>query len=163
MFRLSGAAVHFARSEIAARGDEMDFYVYLENVDAGSAFNVRFGVEVGGTRYPFALPGNVRGARQLVPAGGRVPASGELRVAASWAAWGVYGHEGGEGAPLRDRRFWRLRAVPRAVLSRWTLCKLMLAIRRRPSQELCASLLRRRPRPLGPNEGDEAFRHTRCS
>jgi hypothetical protein len=96
--------VHEVRSEISARGGTMVYHVYLENHGLGAAFNVRFSVEVGGTKYSYTFGESVRGARQLVRIGGPVPTTGELRVEASWAAWGVYGAEGGEGPP--PKAFW---------------------------------------------------------
>jgi hypothetical protein len=93
--------VHEVSSDIAPRGDGMEFRVYLENHGLGAAFNVRFGIELAGVRYPYTFGESTRGARQLVPTGSRVPKEGELRLVASWAPYAV-----GEGQAGARRAFW---------------------------------------------------------
>jgi hypothetical protein len=53
------------------------FGVSLTNEGAGTAFNVRFGVRLDGTEY---CAGPERGNRHLVPAGKRVPPTGNLEI-----------------------------------------------------------------------------------
>lgn len=62
------------------------FGVYLTNEGNGSAFNVRFGVELDGTEYP---AGSGRGNRYLVPAARRVPETAELQIRVSIAPYAL--------------------------------------------------------------------------
>jgi hypothetical protein len=78
--------VHETSYSISNRGD-VEFRVYLENLGVSTAFNVRFGVSLDGTRYPFTAETTVEGdtsgeigARQVVPAGQRVPDDGSFVI-----------------------------------------------------------------------------------
>lgn len=58
-------------------GGGVQFHVFLTNHGVSSAFNVRFGVELDGRRYPYTYGEDQagRGARQVVPPNERVPAN----------------------------------------------------------------------------------------
>jgi hypothetical protein len=59
--------------DISNRG-ELEFMIWIENHGIAGAFNVRFGVELAGRRYPFGLDDDSdRGARQVVGPGDRLP------------------------------------------------------------------------------------------
>jgi hypothetical protein len=94
--------VHEVSSDIADRGEGIDYRVYLRNHGIGAALNVRFGVELVGARYPYTFGTGVeRGARQLVEAGGRVPEDGDLKVKTAWDPYII-----GEGVAGETRVFW---------------------------------------------------------
>lgn len=94
--------VHEVRSAPDRSFGGAAYDVYLRNHGVGTAFNVRFGIEIGGerSRYPFSttLQAEGRGARQIVDAGARLPRTGELTLSAPFS---IPGQE--EDTP---RAFW---------------------------------------------------------
>jgi hypothetical protein len=94
--------VHESSREIDADG-YMEFRVHLENRGAHSAFNVRFGVELGGTRYAYGGDAASRGARQSVGPGELLPGPQQVfRLRASWAPYALARVEGIDSKPV----FW---------------------------------------------------------
>ncbi|MGH3013234.1 MAG: hypothetical protein ACRDMY_15560, partial [Gaiellaceae bacterium] len=84
--------VHEVETRLELGHDRVGYRVYLENVGVGAAFNVRFGVVVGRTSYPYIFgDSEERGARQLVKAGGRVPEEGDREIPVSWAPFALEG------------------------------------------------------------------------
>jgi hypothetical protein len=94
---------HERRYDISNKG-ELEFAVWIENHGIAAAFNVRFGVELAGRRYPYALDDDSdRGARQVVGAGERVPPASEFTVRVPWTFY--KGAEPNESV-IPQRVFW---------------------------------------------------------
>jgi hypothetical protein len=83
---------------------------HIENVGSAPAFNVRFGVEFSGVRFPYRLSGvdPETGNRQaVVKPGDRLPAKGSLPIpVTSEQLWGSAMKSPGGGELDRGRVYW---------------------------------------------------------